>query len=111
MGGERFDFDEWAELARSRPEAFEHRRRAALEAAIMALPGRRTVRLRRLQWRIDRERERAANPVDACVRLHRMMWRSFAGPGGLTERLNALAGEPAPPRPPGRILPFPSRRR
>ncbi|WP_018718668.1 DUF3135 domain-containing protein [Arhodomonas aquaeolei] len=111
MGNERFDFDEWAELARSWPETFERRRRAAVEAAIGARPGRRSERLRRLQWRIDRERERAANPMDACVRLHRMMWRSFAGPGGLAERLNAMRGGPVPQRPPGRVLPFPSRRR
>lgn len=111
MGGERFDFDDWAELARNQPELFERRRKATLEAAIAAHRGNRSTRLRRLQWRIDRERERAANPLDACVRLHRMMWRSFAGPGGLAQRLKAMSGGPVPPRPPCRVLPFPSRRR
>jgi len=70
-----FDFDEWALLARTAPDEFEERRRALIEIEILRSDNVR--RLRGLQWRIDLERARARNPMDACVRLSNMMWDSF----------------------------------
>jgi hypothetical protein len=106
-----FDFDEWARLAQRDPAGFEARRRELLDAVIAEAPASRRQRLRRLQWRIDRERERCPNPLNACVRLSGWMWRSFAGDGGLAESLNRLrTSPPQRSRPPRRaqIIAFPS---
>ncbi len=106
----KFDFDEWARLARTEPDTFERRRRAEVEAFISAQAGARRERLRRLQWRIDRERERSPNAMAACVRLSNMMWDRFAGAGGLADHLRAVAADEPPPRPrKARILRFPPR--
>ena len=81
------DFDAAAELAQTDPETFEQLRRNAIEALIARAPERNRQHLRSLQWRIDQERKRAANPTAACVKLYRMMWDSFAGRYGLNETL------------------------
>lgn len=81
------DFDDWAELARVDPEAFERRRREVIDAFIESAPERNREHLRCLQWRIDMERRRASNPVSACYRIYRMMWDSFAGERGLMSAL------------------------
>lgn len=108
----RFDFDEWSRLARHDPRAFEARRLAMLEAVIESGTPPRRQRLRGLQWRIDRERERCPSPLSACVRLSDMMWRSFAGPGGLSESLRRWPSI-APATSPQRccVLVFPGHRR
>ncbi|MGD8804165.1 MAG: DUF3135 domain-containing protein, partial [Gammaproteobacteria bacterium] len=77
------DFDTAMELARSDPEAFERYRRNVIEALIARAPERNRQHLRRLQWRIDQERQRASNPTAAFLKLYRMMWDSFAGEYGL----------------------------
>lgn len=65
---EEFDFDFWAELARSDPEAFNRRRRELLEKAIRHSTSDKQ-RLRGLQCRIDLERKKARVPLKACIRL------------------------------------------
>jgi len=108
---EPFDFDSWHHLARRDPGAFESHRQQAIEAFMARHPPERRERLRRLQWRIDRERERSSTPLGACHRISRLMWRSFAGRGGLVEHLEALRGTaPPPPRRPARVLAFRARR-
>lgn len=82
------DFDEAVELARKDPAAFEQYRLDAIEALITRAPARTQHHLRCLQWRIEQERKRAPNATAACVKLHQMMWDSFAGDGGLIEVLN-----------------------
>ncbi|MCU0970497.1 MAG: DUF3135 domain-containing protein [Gammaproteobacteria bacterium] len=114
-----FDFDRWAALARDDPAAFEAMRRAAIDAFIDSAPPDRQERLRRLQWRIDHERRRAASPLAGCIRISRMMWDSLVGRGGLRERLLDLGaaievlhgGEWTAPTPSGCVLPFPARPR
>lgn len=102
------DFDEGMRLARTDPAAFEKHRRAVIEAFIGQVPAHRQPRLRGLQWRIDLERERAPNPMAACVRIQEMMWESFAGPGGLAEVFrNGPPAAPATTR--AKVLEFPSR--
>jgi hypothetical protein len=81
------DFDAWAEVARTDPEAFERMRLAAIERCIADAPVQNQERLRRLQWRIDQERRRAGTPLAACIRVSRMMWQSLIGEGGLRDRL------------------------
>ena len=81
-------FDEWAELARSDPSAFEAHRRGVIDAFISSVPPRQRSHLRQVQWRIDVVRKRAPNPLAACRRMYEMMWESFAGDLGLSETLN-----------------------
>lgn len=87
------DFDEWAALARTDPEAFEQRRREAIEAYIASVPEEHRQRLRGVQFRVDMERARASNPLSATIRISNMMWSAF---GELREALNQAAhGAPA----------------
>ena len=81
------DFDTAMKLARRDPEAFEQYRQGVIEALIASAPERSRLHLRRLQWRIDQERQRASNPTAACVKIYRMMWDSFAGESGLIETI------------------------
>jgi hypothetical protein len=97
-----FDFDTWSALAQSDRAEFERRRQALLEAAIASASPELQPRLRALQWRIDVERERAATPLAACIKLSSMMWESFY-------ELHAALNGAAPARRSSRsatILPF-----
>lgn len=91
--GQPVNFDEWRSLARRDPEGFESARRRVLDALIAQAPEKRRRRLQAIQWRVDRVRERSANPLAACISLSDMMWESFAGENGL---LDALRGGPGP---------------
>lgn len=106
------DFEEWVRLAAEQPDHFETQRKTCVEAFIRAQPGARQQQLRRLQWRIDRERERAPTALAACQRISQMMWERFAGDNGLAERLAVFAGQrsPSSPRRKARVLIFPRRR-
>ncbi len=84
------DFDTWSEVARSDPDAFERMRLEAIQAVIDDAPAENRERLRRLQWRIDQERRLAHTPLNACLRISRLMWRNVLGPGGLQERFGEL---------------------
>lgn len=104
-----FDFDYWSKLAANDPERFEALRQSAIDALIASAPEHQQRRLRGLQWRIDRVRERAGNPVSACVRLSEMMWDSVAGDNGLLELVASLTGAGRRPErdlPPATIIPF-----
>ena len=107
-------FDQWRELARSDPAMFEACRREVIAEAIRSAPPQRRERLERLQWRIDRERERHPDPMAACARLSRMMWESVHGPGGLVAHLRELEacwlGQPRQRMPRARVVELPSRR-
>ena len=93
------DFDEWAALAQSDPEAFEARRRAVIEEAIGRSRTGSQQRLRCIQWKIDQVRDRATNPLSACVKISEMMWESLVGRGGLKEVLEQLdKDQPALPK-------------
>ncbi len=73
------EFEVWAELAKTDPVRFEALRLSTIDDFIAQVPGEdRRLQLRRLQWRIDRVRERAGNPLAACIELSRMMWDSFS---------------------------------
>lgn len=83
----KLDFDSAMRLAQDNPAAFEQYRREAIDGLIDRIPVRNQERLRRLQWRIDQERNRSENPMSACVRIYQMMWDSFAGDRGLVGHL------------------------
>jgi hypothetical protein len=72
---EAFDFDDWSELARLDPKAFDCRRRAAI-AAVLSRSWENS-RLAGLQWRIDMERRRCRTPLKACLKISALMWASF----------------------------------
>jgi hypothetical protein len=104
------DIDTAMELARTDPEAFEQYRLAVIEALIARAPERNRQHLRRLQWRIDQERQRASNPTAALLKLYRMMWDSFAGESGLIDticnaRLDARSMDALPAS--AKVLSFP----
>lgn len=85
-----FNFEEWAELARNNPEAFEQRRKEVIEEAIAQSPEAIQQRLRCIQWRVDMERMRYKDPLVACARIYNMMWELVYKDGGLLDALNQL---------------------
>lgn len=109
------DFEYWRNLAKTDPQGFESAREQAIADYIAGLPIGTRDRMRRLQWRIDMERQRARNPMDAAIRIYDMMWESV---GKSMEALEVLA-EAMPgaktsstkgkkPKPPevAKVLPF-----
>jgi hypothetical protein len=82
-----FDFDQWMKLAEQDPEAFEKKRRDITQATIKQAPMKMHQRLNGMQWRIDNEIKLAANPMDGCLKVYRMMMDSVYEPGGLLEAL------------------------
>lgn len=82
----------WANLAKTDPTRFEQERLAEIERVIACAKPERQDNLRKLQWRIDMERERAKNPVDAMLRLNKMMWDKFYGEQGFIVAVNMLKG-------------------
>jgi hypothetical protein len=106
------DFKKWSDLAKNDPESFEAMRQAAIEEVIQGAPASQQSRLRGLQWRIDQERRRAANPLAACMRISSMMWNALVGSGGLLENMRELTLDSDAPIQPkrqqakGKILEF-----
>ena len=72
-----FDFDEWLELSKRDPESFESRRLESIEELINSAPEDKQHRLRCLQWKIDRVRDKMSTPLAACVAISDMMWDSL----------------------------------
>ncbi len=85
-----FDLDEWMNLAKMDPEAFEERRREAIRELIDNAPEHLKKRLEGLQWRIDMERNRCKTPLEACIKLHDMLMDHFYGENGLVDTINRL---------------------
>jgi len=80
-----FDFDQWKEMAETNPEAFEFNRQRMIDSLLAK--AKDSERLKRLQWRIDVERQRSKTPISACVRLSSMMLDSVYGETGLASAL------------------------
>jgi hypothetical protein len=83
-----FDFDEWLQLAKADPEAFEKRRQQAIDALIAETSGEQQQRLRGLQWRIDMERRKYKDSLVRCQKVFSMMWSSVYGDNGLLQALH-----------------------
>ena len=102
----RFDFDEWACLARDNPDLFEERRRAVIEDFIQQTAPAHQARLRGLQCRIDMERRRSRTRMGACIRLYQLtlnaFYREFA------PSIGALPEPESTSRGPAKVLTFPS---
>lgn len=71
------DFDTLKKMATDDATGLEQLRRRIIEETIAAAPPENHQRLRALQWRIDVERQRAANPLAACIRLSSMLQGSL----------------------------------
>lgn len=115
VSSKNFDFDAFAMLAHSDPDAFEALRRETIDAAINNAPVEQQEKLRCLQWRIDQIRKVSGTPLAACLRFYSMMWDTVLGNGGLLEHLNAFVQGRNPPLPnrgkSAKILGFPKRTR
>jgi len=72
-------FDVLVDMARNDPQGLETLRRSLTEAVISTATSDITKRrLEGLQFRVDMERERAATPLAATIRISEMMCRSLA---------------------------------
>lgn len=100
------DFDQWAELAKSNPAAFETKRAEVIDAMIENMPVHKQQRMRCLQWKIDQVRNQASNPMAACIKLSEMMWDSLVGPGGLKDALERIGEGNFEPPPKAGVVDF-----
>ncbi len=112
----KFDFDEWLQLAKSDPEAFEARRKQVVDDVIQQAPSKQQHRLRGLQWRVDMERNKYKDSLVSCQKVFSMMWNSVYGEQGLLHALNGdikpaadrKSAAPKSGRKPGKVLDFQS---
>jgi len=103
------NFETWVELWQDSEETFEHLRKKRIDAYIESVPQVHRERLRCLQWKIDRVRERAANPLAATIAISEMMWNSFNELGAKYKELATIldGGKPVEtPRRSATVLPF-----
>jgi len=98
-----FDFNEWAELYKNDPEAFEIKRLEWIETAIDHANPERQLRLRGLQFEIDSKRRTAHSVLQAYFAMSQRMWQS------VSILRDVLEGQ-LPPKIPvyknSRVLPF-----
>jgi hypothetical protein len=71
------DFEHWVDLAMNDPEQFELMRQAAINEFLESVSAERRLQLQRLQWRVDRVRERCTTPMAATIAISEMMWDAF----------------------------------
>jgi hypothetical protein len=100
------EFDDWAQLAKSDPVAFEAQRARVIEDLILSMPEHKRQRMRCLQWKVDQVRNQCKTPMAACIKLSEMMWDSLVGPGGLKDALDRLSAESPAPLPTARVVDF-----
>ena len=74
---EEYAFEDWRRLHETDPEAFERRRKEALEAVIQSATARMQQRLRGVQFKVDMERARAGSDLASCLKAQSMMWDSL----------------------------------
>lgn len=72
-----FNFDEWAELARSDPAEFEEKRQQTLRVAIEQAPARHRRKLEGTLFLIEANRAKAKNPLHRAILAAQLMWASF----------------------------------
>jgi hypothetical protein len=87
-----FDFEEWHRLSKESPQRFEQKRQQVCQQLIDAAPEKYRRRLNGLMFQIEMNRRKAANPMDSCIRLSRMMWDSYYE---LFDQLNHLLEPPS----------------
>jgi hypothetical protein len=103
-----FEFEQWARLANDDPASFEEARRLMIDSLIAAAPEGIQLRLRGLQWQVDRLRE-LHNPMGACVKISKLMWHQVLGEDGLLDNVQRLGNRESANRTeklPGKVLRF-----
>ncbi|MBL4610864.1 DUF3135 domain-containing protein [Halopseudomonas sp.] len=106
-------FDEMSAMAREQPEALEDLRIRLTEEVIEQASDASKRRLRGLAFVIEAERRKASNPLQACIRLSRLMLDSAVELKASLDLLRtAEPGSTRESRPSGtaRVLPFQPRR-
>lgn len=102
-----FNVEEWMELYKKDPEAFEAKRAKAIEETIAETTGPNRHRLRGLQFQIDVIREKAKSPMGACLKITQLMWKKV---GELQQAMDGTLPLPSE-QPEAVILPFNTKRR
>ncbi len=74
---DELDINMWMDLAEHDPDKFEAMRSEAIERLITRAPEKCQLHLRRVQWRVDKIRERSTSPMGAVIAISEMMWGSF----------------------------------
>lgn len=69
-------FDELKEMAAERPEELENLRQRMTDDILRDAPEERRRRLLGIVFRIDAERRKAKNPLQACIKISQMMMDS-----------------------------------
>lgn len=102
------NFETWMELWQDSPATFEYLRTKRINTFIENSPEAYRDRLRCLQWKIDKVRERAANPLAATIAISEMMWNAFNDLGAKYRELATVleGGQPARPNRTATVLPF-----
>ncbi len=72
-----FNFDEWCHLAQQDPAAFEAQRKKIIDRVIKESTWRNQRSLKDFQLHIDIERQKSKTPMEACIRLSRMVQEQF----------------------------------
>jgi hypothetical protein len=89
-GRNRFNFDEWKELAKADLEGFERRRRQIIEDFIQGAPPEHQHKLRQTQWKADAIIETSKDSLQACIRLSHLMIEGALKEQGLLEKMMEL---------------------
>ena len=111
---DKLDFDHWLELAKSDPDGFEALRTKPINEAIERFAQTRQGHLRRIQWRVDKVRERSRTPMAACIAISNMMWDSFHHLNLTYKQLYEQVSNgdyEVQPLPSAKVIPFRSRER
>jgi len=76
-----FNFDEWRELHRNDPAAFEKKRELWLDTIINSAPTKYQHRLHGLMFKVNTIRRQEKNPLQTCVKISDMMMDSLSDLG------------------------------
>ena len=84
-------FDELKAMAAERPEELENLRKRMTDQILSDAPADRRRRLEGIVFKIDAERRRSKNPLQACIRISQMMMDSVTD---LRDAVNSLGVNP-----------------
>ena len=104
------DFEVWATLASSEPQSFEKLRRDKISALIDNSTQCNQHRLRCLQWRIDKIREKNKDsPMASCLAISELMWDTFQHLDDLLQEKAENSLSAPTPAMQANIIPFPAK--
>lgn len=70
-----FNFDEWKDLYKTDPAAFEAKRKQATKELIDSAPAEHQLKLMQTQWKLDAIHQ-TTNPVQGMVKMQQLMFDS-----------------------------------